>query len=56
MTYVLWSPTQPRRSRVYGPLRSDHEGFTAPCVLCLRPLGGTGAQALPLQAIAIGPA
>lgn len=56
MTHVWWRAGGPRRGRIIAPIASSHPGYPAPCLLCPRPLGGQGTQALDLQLLVVGPA
>ena len=56
MTDIWWRAGQPRRCQVFDPLLPSHPGYAAECMLCPRPLGGQGTQALPVQPIVVGPA
>lgn len=51
MTYVRWQRDEPRRCRVFPPLRPPHPSYTAPCLVCDEWLGN-GDQ---IQLIVVGP-
>lgn len=56
MTDIWWRAGKPRRCQVLDPLKPDHPGYAAECMLCPRLLGGKGSQALPVQPLVVGPA
>lgn len=56
MTDRVWKVGESRFGKIWPPIDPTHPGFHAECLLCPRPLGGVGEQALCLQELVIGPA